>query len=86
MKIRITVTGLTAASIERAERASIYGVNGNERDCCIARRNCNEAIEKALKAAGIDWNWLQVYDAHSISTDGLKTPYLAEIYAGYSPV
>lgn len=85
-EIKITVNGLAAASIERAERSNFYGVNGDNHYCYTARRNCEEAVEKELNAQGIRWDSFMILDAHSINTDGLKTPYLAEITAIYYPV
>jgi len=78
----ITITGLGAAAIEVANRASFYGINklfGDLRDTAPGRRAAEDAVREWLEANGISWNSFLILKARTIDTSGTKTPYKAEI-------
>ena len=69
-KEQITITGSNVYAIERANRASFYGIYGNKPDCDQAMRLCCEAVENHLTNAGMDWNWFEIISADVVSTNG----------------
>ena len=78
----ITITGLGAAAIEVANRASFYGINksfGDLHDTAPGRRAAEDAVRDWLAANGISWNSFLILKARTIDTSGTKTPYKAEI-------
>ena len=78
----ITITGLGAAAIERANRASFYGIKkmfGNCSDTTPGLIAAEEAVRDWLEANGIAWNSFLILGARTIDTSGTKTPYKAEI-------
>ena len=79
--ITITITGIDAYYIERANRASFYGINGNANDCAAGRRAAERAVKAYLADNGINWNSYDILKARTIDTTGTKTPYKAEIDA-----
>ena len=70
MKEQIIVTGYTVDAIEKAFRASFYGIMGHNPDSAAAMRICCEAVEKHLDSTGTNWNWFMVTDATITSTNG----------------
>lgn len=82
----VTVVGIPAAMIERANRASFYGVKkmfGNLSETAPGRKAAEEAAENWLEANGIDWNSLWIVKAKTIDTEGTKCPYKAEVTFGW---
>ena len=79
--ITITVTGYIAHLIERANRASFYGVYGNTNASAEAMRACCNAIEDYIIATSIPWQTAQIMTARTIDTTGTPIPYKAEITA-----
>ena len=80
--ITITVTGITAALIERANNASFYGIKkyfGNLADTAPGRAAAEDAVRDYLEANHIAWNGFEILRARTIDTTGTKTPYKSEI-------
>ena len=76
-----TVEGPTAYAVERAERASFYGIHSTTRpEAGTAHRLICDAVTAFLDANGIDYYGYRIMDAHSVNTDGTPTPYRAEVY------
>jgi len=75
----ITVTGLLAYDIERAERASFYGIFGNLPECWKARANCAERVRLFMELYKPDYNSFCITKAKSVDTTGEKIPYKATI-------
>ena len=79
MTISTIITGLAAAAVEQANRASFYGIHGNKPECSAAMRAITPHATDAVEAVCPDWNGYIIRKAHTIDTDGTKTPYMAEI-------
>jgi hypothetical protein len=82
----ITLTGIGAAQIERANHASFYGVMksfGNTSDTMPGRIAAEDAVRDHLEKSGIAWNSFWIVKARTIDTSGTKTPYKAEIDFGW---
>lgn len=78
----ITITGIGAALIEKANRASFYGINksvGCLRDTAPGRKAADEAVRDYLESNGISWNSFWIVKARTIDTSGTPVPYMAEI-------
>lgn len=78
----ITVTGVPAAAIERANRASFYGIKklfGDIRDTVPGARAASESVFAALARSGIAYYAVDILRARSIDTSGTPVPYKAEI-------
>lgn len=78
----ITVTGATAALIERANNASFYGINkafGNLSDTAPGRAAATDAVRNHLERTGTAWSSFHIITARTIDTAGTRTPYMAEI-------
>ena len=79
MTIEITITGLAAAAVERANRASFYGIRGNKPDCAAAMRAVLPYASAAVEAACPAWNGYIIRNARTIDTAGTKVPYMAVV-------
>lgn len=79
----IIVTGIVAALVERAVRASVYGINGDRPACYQARRECRGPVEEHLARICPDWNSYGIINARVLDTAGTKTPYAAELTVMY---
>ena len=82
----ITLNGIGAALIERANNASFYGVMksfGNTHDTISGRIAAEDAVRAHLKDSGISWNSFWIIKTRTIDTSGTKTPYKAEIDFGW---
>lgn len=80
--VTITVVGLCAAAIEKACRESFYGTDKlfQPGPWSIAGRHAaTVAVQEYLNSAGIPWNSFDILGAKPIDTDGIRTPYKAEI-------
>ena len=75
----ITVTGLLARDIERAERASFYGIFGNVPEAWEARAECSERVELFMETYRPEYYSFLITKAKSIDTTGTKIPYQATI-------
>ncbi len=78
----ITITGVGAAAIETANRASFYGIRktfGNLTNITPGRMAAEDAVRIWLDGNRILWNSFWILDARTIDTSGTKTPYMAEI-------
>ena len=78
----VTVTGLPAAAIERANRASFYGIKKlwpSVPECIAGRNAAEESVSDALARSGIAWNSYELLRTRSIDTAGTPVPYKAEI-------
>ena len=78
----ITITGLGAAAIERAHRASFYGITKlwpSDPDCIAGRIAAEKAVSDWLEANVGEWNSSWIVGARAIGIGGTKTPYKAEI-------
>ena len=78
----ITITGIGAALIEKANNASFYGIKksfGNTTDTAPGLIAAEDAVRKYLKSNGIDWNSFSIIKARTIDTSGTPIPYKAEI-------
>ena len=82
--IKIEVSGLRAAVIERACRYSFYGVDKIgpcvPAACVEGREAASSAVREWLEANGIEWNSFSVLSARPLDCDGGKVPYKAEIF------
>lgn len=80
--VTITVVGLCAAAIEKACQESFYGADKlfQPGQWSIAgRRAASAAVQEYLRSAGIPWNSFDILSAKPTDTDGIRTPYKAEI-------
>ena len=80
--ITITVTGIAAALIEKANNASFYGIKklfGDLTDTAPGRIAAEEAVREYLKSNNIEYHGFELIKARTIDTTGTKTPYKAEI-------
>lgn len=78
----VTVSDLRAADIERANRASFYGIKKlwpSVPECVAGRRAAEDAVSEALARSNIEWNSYGLLRARSINTSGTPVPYKAEI-------
>ena len=76
---RLLVTGIPAAHIELAHRASFYGIRGNSGDCTPGRIAAENAVREYLEGAGIDYAWFSVIGTAVVDTTGIPTPYAATV-------
>ena len=83
MNKTITITGLRAAAIERANNASFYGIYGTANACISGRIAAEDAVWDDLKETGTTCAWFDILSAKTIDTTGTKTPYKAVIKYRY---
>lgn len=79
----ITVIGMRAAAIERANNASFYGIYGTGNACIAGRIAAEYAVWDDLKETGTTCAWFDVLSAKTIDASGTKTPYKAVIKYRY---
>ena len=84
--VTISVTGTRAASIQRANNASFYGVNkifGDLSNTAPGRKAAEDAVRDYLTGNGIAWNSFDIVRTRTIDTAGTPVPYKAEINFNY---
>lgn len=82
-KIVIKGIGMTAVMIDRANRASFYGIFGDKPDCRAALNCCHKEVKLALSEAGAAWNQYEILDAVAYRDPAFSEPHLARITAIY---
>lgn len=75
----IPVVGITAAYIEKANRASFHGIRGNQQYCAEASRLAHQVVRDWLEENRIPWNAFWIWRCRTVDTSGTPTPYKALI-------
>lgn len=69
-QIAFTLAGLTAHAIEQAQRASFYGIHGNNPEAAQAMRAIQEAVTAWMDEHAPSWTTYCVESAQALPTTG----------------